>query len=197
MSTLTSLKKLYNKLTGENSKASTNSEAINEITTADIGGGGGSEFYIARIVCNNYSSETINFLIPKFEIKDDDSLITVLQNWLSAVDNGLLNGVSFGSARLSNRVMGIYVPANFYIHETGSTIDNCVIQASLYCADNAGSTPRRIMYSRIGFSNSVHNILDGTYSFVTWNGDTATQDSGFKRLEICDADGSVLWGQAK
>lgn len=38
MSTLTSLKKLYNKLTGENSKASTNSEAINEITSADIGG---------------------------------------------------------------------------------------------------------------------------------------------------------------
>lgn len=60
MSTLTSLKKLYNKLTGENSKASTNSEAINEITKADIGGGGsGNGFYILyKRVRNDMIQET-------------------------------------------------------------------------------------------------------------------------------------------
>lgn len=58
MSTLTSLKKLYNKLTGENSKASTNSEAINEIAKADIGGG---QPFVVNCLTHDWKTEECTF----------------------------------------------------------------------------------------------------------------------------------------
>lgn len=84
MSTLTSLKKLYNKLTGENSKASTNSEAINEITKADIGGGDGA-FAVRIVYRSDYDFEanvTLDELCDK--LAAGDPVVVYIKNEVPA-----------------------------------------------------------------------------------------------------------------